>query len=156
MAAIMIGGVRVEAPAEYQVKMVVFTAPMKANKVAGASPRFLQKERLFLRNLVVAREELPNGSSLDDYTAKQVDALASQIPGFKRLKNDRITIAGTSCPIVESQGAGPEGLALTTITAFYENAGTVWTISASNLTGIQFQDTRAEYHDIIKSFQVSP
>jgi hypothetical protein len=154
MAAIMIGGVKVEAPSEYAVKMVVFTAPMKTSKAAGASPRFLQKERNFLRNLVVANEDLKEGTSLDDYAAKQVEVLAVQIPGFKRVKNDRVEIMGTSCPIIESTGAGPEGLALTTITAFFAKEGTVWTISASNLTGIQFQDTRAEYLEIIKSFQI--
>ena len=154
MAAIMIGGVKVEAPSEYSVKMVVFTAPMKQAKVAGASPRFLQKEKNFLRNLVVANEELKEGVSLDDYAARQVEVLAVQIPGFKRVKNDRVTIMGISCPIIESTGAGPEGPALSTITAFFAKDGTVWTISASNLTGIQFQDTRAEYLEIIKSFQV--
>jgi hypothetical protein len=154
MAAIMIGGVKVEAPSEYSVKMVVFTAPMKSANKPGTSPRFLQKERNFLRNLVVAREDLPAGTSLDDYCAKQVEVLSVQIPGYKRIKNDRIQIAGVSCPVVESQGAGPEGLALSTITTFYANSDTVWTISASNLTGIQFQDTRPEYLEIMKSFQV--
>lgn len=156
MAAIMIGGCKVEAPSEYGVKMVVFTAPMKQAKAAGPSPRFLQKEKNFLRNLVVAREDLPKDMSLDDYCAKQVEVLSVQIPGYKRIKSDRIPIAGTSCPLVESQGAGPEGLALTTLTTFYANEGTVWTISASNLTGIQFQDTRPEYLEIMKSFQVIP
>lgn len=154
MAGIIIGGVKVEAPAEYGVKMVVFTAPMKSAKVAGPSPRFLQKEKNFLRNLVVAREDLGKDTSVDDYCAKQVEVLAVQIPGYKRIKNDRIDIAGTSCPLIESQGAGPEGLALSTLTTFFAKDGTVWTISASNLTGIQFADTRPEYLEIMKSFQV--
>lgn len=154
MTRLVAGNASFDAPEAYALKMAVFTAPMLPSKASGG--RLMGRERSFLRNLVVANEPLASDQDLESYAAAQMDVLAGQIPGFRKVRESRVDICGVSSPVIESTGMGPDGLALTTITAFTAVDGLAWTISASNLTGERFADTREEYLAIIASFRIEP
>lgn len=152
MSRLSIGDLHFEAPPEYSVKMVIVTAPSKP-QVQGGAKRFLQAERPYVRNIVVGREDIPEGTTLQQYADKQLEIMASQMPGFRKVKAGTITINGVECPLVEGQGTGPEGMLLSTLTAYVPGKGVVFTVSATHLAGIPFQDTKPEYVKIFESFR---
>jgi hypothetical protein len=153
MSRLSIGDLHFEAPADYTVKMVIVTAPQKPQAGAGAK-RFLQQERPYVRNVVVGREDIPEGMTLAVYVDRQMEIMAAQMPGFRKLKQTTITIRGHECPLVEGQGQGPEGMLLSTLTTYVPGDGVVFTISATHLAGIPFQDTKPEYLKIFQSFSL--
>lgn len=152
MSRLTIGDLQLEAPPEYSVKMVIVTAPAKPQMQAG-SKRFLQAERPYVRNIVVGREDVAEGTSLQQYAERQMEIMAAQMPGFRKVKASTITIGGVECPLIEGQGAGPEGMLLSTLTTYVPAAGVVFTLSATHLAGIPFQDTRPEYVKMFESFR---
>lgn len=149
MSRLSIGDLHFEAPPDYSVKMVIVTAPQK---VSGGAKRFLQAERPYVRNVVVGREDIPEGMTLAVYVDRQMEIMAAQMPGFRKVKQTTITIRGRECPLVEGTGQGPEGMLLSTLTTYVPGNGVVFTVSATHLAGIPFQDTKAEYLKIFESF----
>lgn len=154
MPRISLGDLSVDAPADYSVKMVIMAAPQKP-QVAGPAKRFMQAERPFLRNIVIGRETVPDGTPIQTYVDRQIEIMSQQMPGFRRVKQETLTIDGVQCPLVEGQGTGPEGMLLGTLTAYVPGKGVVFTLSASHLAGLPFQETRAEYVKMFESFQIA-
>ena len=155
MAGFTLGGITVNAPDEYAVKMVIFTAPMKQSK--AAPQMFKQKERQYLRNLVIAKEDLPTGMTPSQYGDEQGKILAMQMPGYKRLKAETIKIDGVDCPLLESQGNGPDGMLVVSLNCYVPSTEDkmIYTLSASNMAGLPFAETRPEYVTIFESFKIT-
>ena len=152
MSRLDIGDLHFEAPSDYSVKMVIVTAPAKPQMAAGAK-RFLQAERPYVRNIVVGREDVPEGTTLQQYADKQVEIMSAQMPGFRKVKTGTLKINGVDCPIIDGQGTGPEGMLLATLTTYVPGKGVIFTLSATHLAGVPFQDTRPEYVKMFESFK---
>src|SRR5688572_26233605 len=68
-------------------------------------------ENKFCRNLVIAKEVVPQGMTVDAYKQAQVKML-SQSAGFTTVKSGTLPIAGDNSPFIETESVGPGGLPL--------------------------------------------
>lgn len=152
MTDFKLGGLGFTAPNDYRARMLVIAAPQKEGpKMPGQM--VVKQQSNFARNVVVACEDLAEGMDIKAYSEKQVAQLKQSMPNFQILKEGTLMIGGTECPMFEAQSTGPQGRLLNSMTAYYLSGRTAFTLSASHLAGLPYQDTRKEYLSIIQSFK---
>lgn len=152
MTDFKLGDVSFTAPAGYLPRMVVIAAPPPAGgKTAGQM--VVKKEASYARNVVVVSEALPEGSTAEAYVERQVLLLQKNLPNFQLLKRGETHVGGRVCPLVETQSTGPEGRLLNSMTAYFVVGRMAYTLSASQLAGLPYQDARSEYLAILASFR---
>lgn len=153
MTVFKLGDVSFTAPAEYLPRMVVIAAPPPAGpKPAGQM--VVKKETSYARNVVIVSEALPDNTTAEAYTERQVLLLQKNLPNFQLLKRGEANVGGRMCPLVETQSTGPEGRLLNSITAYLIVGRMAYTLSASQLAGLPYQDARGEYLAIMASVRV--
>ncbi len=140
-----LGELKVPAPEGYEARMLV---------IVGPEEKFQLKERPFQRNLVVAKELVPPGTSADEYCRAQLGQMAQTMPGFQRLKTTSVTISGRASPLVEARYTGPDGMLLTSLICYAVRGEAAYTISASHLTGPRFEAVRQELVGMIEQIEL--
>lgn len=151
MTDFKLAGLGFQAPNDYRTRMIVITAPQKEAPKTGHM--VIKQQSSFARNVVVACEDIPEGTSLEEYAEKQIATLKQTLPGFKLLSQGTAKVAGMTCPMIEAQSTGPEGRLLNSMTVYALDGRTAYTLSASNLAGLPYQDCKKEYLAIIESFR---
>lgn len=144
-------GLGFQAPNDYRARMIVITAPQKEAPKTGHM--VVKQQSSFARNVVVACEDVAEGTTLAEYADKQLGNLKQTLPGFKLLAQGTTSVGGQTCPMVEVQSTGPEGRLLNSMTVYALDGRTAYTLSASNLAGLPYQDCKKEYLAIIASFR---
>ncbi len=147
-----LGPLAFETPDDYTPRMFVITAPEKAKPKAGMM--VTKQEQTFARNVTVATEEVPAGTSVDAYAEAQLTAMKGGLQNFQLMKRSTVAVGGEECPLLEIQSAGPEGRLLQAMTAYVVKGTTAFTLSASQMAGIPYQDSRKEYLAIFSSLKV--
>ena len=145
MPAFQLADVAISVPDGYSAKMVM---------LAGPSEKFNRNERPFLRNVMLAREAVSADADAESYSRQQMGLLAQQLPGFRRMGSSTVVIQGKTCPLIQAQCSGPEGMLLVQLMAYYVDAGVAHTLSASHLLGPRFDQAKNEFVEIFKSFTV--
>ena len=110
-------------------------------------------ENKFCRNLVIAKEVVPQGMTVDVYKQAQLKML-SQSSGFSTVKSGTLPIDGENSPFIETESVGPGGLPLASLIAYVKKGDTVFTLTCTNTKGAAFAAAREEFLAMLKSFSV--
>lgn len=151
MTDFKLAGLGFQAPSDYRARMIVITAPQKEAPKTGHM--VVKQQSSFARNVVIACEDVAEGTTLEQYAEKQLTTLKQTLPGFKLLGQGTTTVGGVTCPMIEAQSTGPEGRLLNSMTVYALDGRTAYTLSASNLAGLPYQDSKKEYLSIMESFR---
>jgi hypothetical protein len=134
-----------------------FTAPgynARTLVMQGQEETFKPQERSYRRNLIVVREEVPAGTTVDGYCKSQLGQLAYGMRGFQRIKTGTLTLDGQSFPLIDARGTGPDGVLVSLLLAYVVVGRVALTITASHLAGPRFDAARPEFLAIFESFRV--
>lgn len=135
-------GLSLQVPSSYRIQMLV---------LAGPPEQFAAKEPSYLRNVVVAREDIGT-TSLDGYVRAQLAHLSRSMQGFHRVRTETLIIDGVSCPLLEIRCLGPGGILIANLLAYVPAGESVYTLSASHLAGPRFEAVREELRAVMQSF----
>jgi len=146
MKALDLGNFTIEAPAAYQVKMLLLCGPRDAPN---------PKRPSYLKNVMISWEEVSAGLDAEAYARAQLGHLAGSLPGYQRLRSEDIEIGGVAARLVEIRCMGPNGIHLANLLAYCVLGRTAYTLSASHLMGHWFSGARSEFLRIFESLTFS-
>lgn len=153
MPEFRLGPISLKAPDDYMPRMFVITAPEKAQPKAGIM--VTKDVQRFARNITIATEEVGENTTAAEYADAQLVAMKQGLQGFSLMKRSTTPVGNTECPLLEIQSSGPEGRLLQAMTAYFVKDKLAFTLSASHMAGIPYQDTRKEYLAIFASITLT-
>ena len=148
-----LGPLTLTTPDDYSPRMFVMTAPEKEKPKIGMM--VTKQEQTFARNVTLATEEVPATLTVLEYADAQLTAMKGGLPSFQLLKKGTVAIGGVEVPMVEIQSAGPEGRLLQAMIAYVIKGTTAFTLSASQMAGLPYNEVRKEYLAIFSSLKIS-
>jgi hypothetical protein len=144
-------GLSLSAPKGYQVRTLVLTAPQeKGSQVPGQM--VMKKQSQYDRNVVVVAETVPPQTDAQAFADQQVQVLKQSVPDFQLTQQGVMNVGGMDCPMLEAQSAGPEGRLVQMMLVYAVKGNTAYSLSASNLAGLPYSESKKEYAEIIASF----
>jgi hypothetical protein len=146
---VKLGPISLETPDDYMPRMFVMTAPEAEKPKMGMM--VTKQAQTFARNITVGTEAVDEGTTSDGYAEAQLAAMKAGMMGFQLLKKSTVNIAGKDCPLYEIQSAGPEGRLLQALTAYFVHGKTAFTLTASQMAGLPFNEVKKEYLAIFAS-----
>jgi hypothetical protein len=108
-------------------------------------------ENKFCRNVVIAKEQVLPGTTVDQYKQAQLKMLSQSSAGFSTVKSGTVPIGGENCPMIETESVGPGGLPLASIIAYVKKGDLIYTFTATNTKGAAYAAAREEFIGIFKS-----
>lgn len=136
MADFKMNGLSLSAPDGYLVRSFVLAAPQERDRSLMSGQMAVRKERAYARNVVVVPEEVPEGTDVDAFAARQLEAIKESMPDFQITRQSTTNIDNVECPVIEAQSAGPEDRLLNMMVTYRVRGTTAFTLSASRLAGL--------------------
>ena len=146
------GSFDLNLPTGYTLSSVILAGPPDVPD-QELNPMLAQKVKPFQRNIVATMERVGPEETPSSYLAKQIEGLRkAQVPR-QEFKVESVLLNAVEGIITDQAITGPSGEVVRQLQLICIKNGVAHTLIASHVYGAAFDRVRAEFEQILKSFQ---
>ncbi len=133
-----------ELPEGWTTTMAVFSGPEE---------RFGKGETPFRTNIAISTEQVAEGKDFHEYAEEKTTFLRQQLPDYKVVSDQEVSICGVTGLLREQTFSGPNGMLLQQLVLYFIKENTGYSLAGSHLQGLRFNKIKPKLLELFQSMK---